>query len=358
MREAPLRLVHRGLIIVLIAFIPFATASDDSIRFLGDQHATFSDTYQHSSVVHEFVVQNDSQQTITIVEAFALTKPGTVTVEPATIQPGRRALIRVSQPVGSRLGRTAFRFAIVTDEPNRPKHRFSLSGFVQSPYDPESVHIDLGFIERKSGTTESFELFSRETTRLHLVDTASDRPGIAVAATQTGLLNEGIEVSLTLAPGLPRGILHGSVELVTNLESQPRFDASYSANVFDDVVPSENPVALGLVRAGHEVVRTIVLQSLSGEAFSIERCTNTIGEILEVSWSACDGQADGPSPCYEVRFSLSPDQVQPANGIADLYVAGDPQPVPLTVTSWVVSPHTVIKHLGSPASQGHTGVDP
>jgi len=339
-----------AVLIVSAGIVPGLGASE-SLEFIGDQHTAFADTYQHSTVMHEFVVRNDAKHPITIVEGIAVSGTGAVTFDPAPIPPGATVRIQANQPVGASLGATALRFAIVTDEPGRPKYRFSLSGFVQSPYDPETAHIDLGFIDRRENSSATFELHSREVEQLRLTTATTEHQNIDVVAEPAGLTSEGIEVRVLASPGLPRGILSGTATLTTNVTSAPRFDFSYTANVFDDVVPAENPVAFGLIRSGQEAIKDIVVQSRSGAPFVIDHATDTIGEILGVSWKPCDGRDRGPSPCFQVRFSLSPEEERMTAGTADLHVVGDPEPVPILVTSWVVSPDTVVKQLRSPTAQ-------
>ena len=340
--------------VVLLAAVLSATApaaAEDSLVFTGGRHAHFADAHQFATIEHSFEVTNTTDAAITIVQGIALSGTGVVRFDAAPIPPGGTATIAVSQPVDDRLGTTSFRFAVVTDEPGAPKHRFSLSGFVESAYDPEVVHVDLGFIDRRVETSGEFELFSREIERLRATGTATEHPEIAISTEPTGISDEGLKVRVTAGPGLPRGILYGTATLTTNVSSQPRFTFSYGANVFDDVVPEENPVEFGLVRTGQEAITTVVVRSRSDTPFDIERATNTIGEILDISWRPCDDLPDGPSPCFVVRLSLSPEEARITGGNADLWIEGDPEPVPIRVNSWVVSPEAVVKHIDLAGSE-------
>lgn len=340
-------------LVASIGIAPLHFASE-SLEFIGDRHTTFSDAYQFSAVEHEFVIRNNAAHPITIVEGIAVSGTGEVIFDPAPVPPGGTTRVRAIQPVGDNLGTTAFRFAVITDEPGRPKHRFSLSGFVQSPYDPERIHVDLGFVDRRNPNTGSFELYSREVEQLRLTTSATDNAHITVEAAPVGFVDEGLEVTATLSSNLPRGLLFGTATLTTNVPSQPRIDFTYTVNLFDDVAPKENPVAFGLIRVGQESIKTIIVESRSGTPFAIDSTDDTIGEILNVSWKPCDGRTGDTSPCFHVQFSLSPEKEQMTSGTANLHISGDPLPVPITVTSWVVSPDTIVKQFGSESqpSQG------
>lgn len=343
-------IVLRASMLAASTGIAAGLGASESLEFIGDQHAAFADTYQYSTVEHEFFIRNKTAHPITIVDWVAVSGTGTVTVEPAFVSPGSTARIMATQPVGASLGTTAFRFAVVTDEPGLPKYRFSLTGFVQSPYDPEIAHLDLGFIDRREVLSAAFELQSREVEQLRMTAAITEHQSIAVEADPTGLTSEAIKVRVTASPGLPRGIVFGGATLTTNVASQPRFEFSYTANVFDDIAPAENPVAFGLIRAGQEVIKNVTVQSRSNTPFEIERTTNTIGEILGVSWRACNDRSKTPSPCYQLRLSLSPEEVRATGGTVNLHIAGDPEPVPIKVNSWVVSSKTVVKQIGSRAA--------
>lgn len=351
--------LSRVVVLIVSIGITQSSAASETLVFVGDRHDTFEDTYQYSTVKHEFVVRNTTTHPITIVEGIAVSGTGEVTFEPTPVPPGKTASIHVRQPVGNSLGITAFRFAIVTDEPDRPKHRFSLSGFVQSPYDPESIHVDLGFVDRQNPVAGRgrFELYSREVDKLHLTTTASENQQIAVEAAPVGFVAEGLELTVTPSTKLPRGRLFGAATLMTNVPSQPRLDFTYAANVFDDVAPTENPVAFGLIRVGQEAIKIITVESRSGTPFAIDDASNTIGGILNVSWNPCDGRDSDTSPCFRVQFSLSPEKEQVTSGAVNLQISGDPLPVPIMVTSWVVSPETVVKQFGS-TTQPNPGGSP
>ena len=322
-----------------------APAAAESLEFIGDRHAAFADTYQFATVEHEFRLTNRGEREVTITDAFALSDDGQVRFDRQPIPPGGPTTVTVTQPVGDRLGTTSFRFALITDEPGSPRYRFSLSGFVQSAYDPEAVHLDLGFVDRRRGGTAQLELYSREVEHLRTAEVAADHPGFTIATEPAGLSGEGLRVRVTATPDLPRGLVFGTAVLETNVEHQPRFELSYAVNAFDDVVPAANPVAFGLVRAGTEAIETVEVRSRSGADFEIEHASSSLGDILEVSWRPCEGGDNRPSSCFEVRLSLSPEQPRITDGSAELYIVGDPEAVPIKISAWVIDPGTAVKQL-------------
>ena len=186
-----------------------------TLKFVGDQHTTFADAYQYSTLDREFVVSNRTDTPITIIDGIAVSGTGEVTYDPEPIAPGATTKIHVTQPVGDKLGTTSFRFAVVTDEPGNPKHRFSLSGFVQSAYDPEVISVDLGFFDGRKGVSAEFELHSREVEALRLTSASTEHRSVTIDASQTGLASEGLAIRLSAQPGLPRGLFHGVGTLET-----------------------------------------------------------------------------------------------------------------------------------------------
>ena len=106
--------------VVCMTSIALAAASvwaADSLVCVGERQASFGDVHQFSTVRHTFTIRNDSDHPVAIVTGIAVSGTGRVTFDPATIRPGDTTTVEASQPVGDDLGTTAYRFAVVTDEP-------------------------------------------------------------------------------------------------------------------------------------------------------------------------------------------------------------------------------------------------
>jgi len=99
----------------------------------------------------------------------------------------------------------------------------------------------------------------------------------------------------------------------------------YRANVIGDVVPSENPLQLGVTRLGEVLSKEIRLQSTSGRAFEVDDVIDSSGMF---GWSvdSCVESAEG---CRRLVLRLAPEVPQPLVGNLRVHLVGDPDPITL-----------------------------
>ncbi len=275
------------------------TGVPGALVFTEDPNQTFPDSYQHAVVEHVFTAENRGRLPVAIEQSLAVRGSAELTAEPAVVEPGGRVKVRVRQPLESEIGHASFRYALITDEPGVSRYRFTLSGFVQSAYDPERPAFDLGFVDRDRRARSSLEIYSREVDRLELLGVTTGEAAILVEVSRAGIAEEGLLLTAVLEPGAALGTLTGTVTLKTNVVNQATLEIPLSAQVFGDLVPSEHPIAIGLVRVSEHVTKDIVLRSRSGRPFSIERIEDR-GGVLATDATPCSGTS--PSDCWVVRL--------------------------------------------------------
>jgi hypothetical protein len=319
-----------------------------ALVFADDPHQEFADSYQFGVVEHEFAAVNRGLRPVVIEQALAVRGDALVVAEPTVVAPGAGVRIRVSQPLATSLGRAAFRYALVTDEPGVSRYRFSLSGFVQSAYDPERPVLDLGMVDRDQGARASVELGSREVDRLELLAAATDGAPIRVETSPTGVVGEALVVTAILEPSAPLGTVAGTITLTTNVEHQPTVEIPLTAQVFGDLVPSEHPIAFGLVRVSDHVTKDITLASRSGRAFTIEAIDGGVGPVTTDA-APCSG--DSPADCWVVRVMVNASAPTSIGGILLISTDRQDETVPLSYGGLVVGRETVIRQLDAGQDQ-------
>jgi len=318
------------------------TGVPGSLVFIGDPRQVFADSYQHSVVEHVFTAENRGPHPVTIEQALAVRGSAELTAEPAVIAPGGQLTVRVRQPLGSEVGQTAFRYALITDEPGVSRYRFSLSGFVQSAYDPERPVFSFGFVERARGARSSLEIFSREVDRLELGGVAIDHPAVRVESSRAGVAEEGLLLTAILDPSAPLGALSGTVTLTTNVSNQVTVEIPWSSQVFGDLVPSEHPIALGLIRVSELLTRDITLRSRSGRRFSIDRIED-LGGGVTTDAAPCSGT--GPADCWVIRLVVDTASPGMLGGTLRIVTDQDDETLPLSYGGIVIGRDTTIRQL-------------
>jgi hypothetical protein len=310
-----------------------------------DPHATFEDTYQQSTLAHRFLLRNSGPRPITIVETHDPQGSAQLTLKEKVLPPGAEGELAVTQPLGDRLGKVNFRYSLVTDEPDRPRYRVSMSGFVESAYDPETLSFSFPMADRDQEATAEHDLFSREVPRLEILAMTGLPDFLEVrVAGRAGLSGEGVALKALLKPGAPLGLQSGSLELRTNVPQQPVLTLRWSANVFADIVPSANPVNLGLVRAGESLRAELVLKSRRAQAFEVTGVEDPSGRL---TWSraACDPAVAG---CQKLVLTCRSDEPTTLRGEIRILFGGPADPIPLSYVGRFVSPHATIKDLQVP----------
>ena len=310
-----------------------------------EPHSRFDDRYQFETVGRTFELSKSGTAPVRITQAIALDGTGRISVDPMLLPPGGGARIEVQQPLGDRLGEVAFRYALLTDEPGADRYRFSLSGFVQSAFDPERPRFEFGNLDRARGGRAEIGLASREVDRLRILSVEEAPPFLQLSWSEPGGPEGQVDLVATLAPGAPQGLLAGSVRLRTNVPSQPLVAVQYVAQVFGDVVPSRNPVPLGAIRIGESAVAVVHFESRSGRLFSLAPAAPEGAKSpLELAFRDCAGAAPSAA-CRELEVRFTPLVPGPISGIIELRVAGDSAPLPLIYTGLAILPDTVIQQL-------------
>ncbi|HLA79322.1 MAG TPA: hypothetical protein VJU18_17225 [Vicinamibacteria bacterium] len=310
-----------------------------------DPHAQFEDAYQQAMLTHRFLLRNPGPRPITIVETYDPQGSAQLTLKDKVMPPGAEDELVISQPLRDRLGKVTFRYSLVTDEPDRPRYRMSLSGFVESAFDPEAPSFSFPMADRDRETTAEHNLFSREVERLEVLGMTGLPSFLEVRiAGRAGLSGEGLALKALLKPGAPLGLRTGTFELRTNVVQQPILSVRWSANVFADIVPSANPVNLGLVRAGEGLRGEVVLKSRQRQAFEVTTVEDPAGRL---AWSrvACDPPEKG---CQKLALTCRSDEPATLQGEIRVFFSGHAEPIPLRYVARFVSPHAAIKDIRIP----------
>lgn len=314
-----------------------------TLVFVDEPHFHFGDVYQFETVERVFTVRNDGPDMVIVEEAIAVRGGALVSVDPPNIPPGQVATISVNQPVEDGLGKTSFRYALITDEPGVARYRFSLSGFVQSAYDPERLTLDLGRLDRGRGGTAEIELASREVERLEVFGIVSELPPYLELTTgQTGIAGDRVVVKARVHSGAPLGVNFGEARLETNVPNQPVMILSYRAEVFGDVVPSEHPIAMGLLQVGAIAVKQFAITSRSESPFCVISVRDS-GDHLGIEVAPCNNVE--PDVCYVIRLSASVEQPGLFGGVLEVDLEDSTETIPLTYGGVAVPEGTRVKQL-------------
>ena len=311
-----------------------------------EPHRWFGDRYQGQTVRQQFRFTNRGQRPVRVVERVDVRGSAEIEVDPTTISPGESGTVSITQPLSGLLGQVGFRYAVITDEPGGPRYRMTLSGFVQSAFDPEVPRVLFGMVDRAAGGRVEFELFSREVPRLVLVSVGEPPSFLRLEEIgRAGVADEGLRLRATLTPGAPLGHLAGTLRLRTNVDHQPEVRVPFEGAVFDDVFPSESPVQFGLAYTGGPLTKRLVLESRSGRPFRVDRVVDSNGK-LEATATACGGEERAAAACQEIELSWPEPTAGALRGTLRIELVDPAVPLELSYVGLVVSAGTPVERLG------------
>ncbi len=299
----------------------------------------FADTYQFRIVECSLAFDNAGNRPIHLSNARATKKGDAVAPSGVVIPAHGVAYLKATIDVGDAAGRTAHQFEIDTDEPGQPHRYAEARGFVASVLDESRPTIDFGVIEIGPKMPERETLLdSREVEGFRVTGIIATPPYL-----DASIAGDGKTVRVRFKSDAPWG-LHQTdrIELSINAPQQRRASILIKSDVHGDVVPADNPFALGLMRTGNKNEFLIRLTSRSGSDFQ----TGAV-ELERVKGSAavvpCAPAAKG---CKMVRLRIGADQpTGQIGGIIHVELPGFQQRLPIYVWGMLLTPQTQVKDL-------------
>ena len=322
---------------------PSPTPTPPPLLEIAQPSATFGEVYGGAVLTHRFAIRNRGSRPVRIEAVHAVSPRGRATAHPEVVPAGSEGYVEVEQPTEGRLGQASFRFALRADD--GPERKLALTGFIQSAYDPDQPALDLGTLP--PGGSGGLELFSREADRLEVRGVEGAPPFLTVDANgRAGAAGEGVALRLGVAPGAPLGFHSGTVRLRTNVEAQPEVAIVWRANVYEDVVPSESPLDLGVVREGQRFAKLVRLERRSGAALEVER-VEAAGADVTVEVEPCP---EPKASCRAVRMTGEGPATGAGLGGTITVTMKDARPLTLPFSGIRVGPYTTVKDLGELAA--------
>lgn len=258
------------------------------------QHANFEPATIFSTVKQTYTLFNDGNKPVVIRDWKAISGHGEAIGLPESIQPGHSHQFQVALTLPGRLGESAFRFALFSDEAGVDRYRFTLSGFVFSLTSPEHALLDFGKVSAgKSGRLE-VTLSAREKTALALTG-VSDTPDWLEASVSGATVVARIRDDATL------GIKAGTITLATNLAQQPHVEITAKAIVEGNLVPSSYALGFRPSEVGNTVTAGLEL-NYNGKA-ALEDLDVDVPKDWSVRRSKCLSGKKAGSDCIRITLS-------------------------------------------------------
>jgi hypothetical protein len=163
---------------------------------------------------------------------------------PAIVAPKTSVNIPVTVAVGMEIGSQRHTFAIDTDMAKRPRISVPVRFFALSILDDPSPKIEFGTVNtNESAPIRKVALASREVSDFR-IERVIESPEFATAKVEP----DGRTLSITAKADASWGVHEGLIRVALNSATQAEAWIEVKANVHGDVIPSSNPIDLGLFR--------------------------------------------------------------------------------------------------------------
>ncbi len=196
-------------------------------------------------------------------------------------------------------------FNIDTDSPKRPKLQVLVHLFGLSVLDDAGPKVNLGTIDTdKTPAAKTIALSSREVPGFH-IERVIAVPDFVTAK----ILPDGHTLEIAGNTVAPWGLQTGYVKLKLNSTVQPEAWIQVTADVHGDVVPSQNPIELGVIQ--NSAILPVVVQFKSRDGKPVHLGAIAVNGIkAKVSKDICVGD---PKGCAQVSVTL--DDTQPGGRV-------------------------------------------
>jgi len=291
-------------------------------------------------------LSNLSDHPIRVTGVRALKEGFSAAITSVVVPPHGKAYLSVAVDVGNAAGAFAYPFRIETDETGKVEHGLRVYGFALTDIDPLKPELDLGVVDLgKPMQKQSIALTSNAAADFRILKVI-DKPAWVDAA-----IVKGNTLEVSARKDSPLGLSDGYVKLAIHAAKQKEAWVHIKADVHSDVVPSANPLDMGLMRFGNENKFLIRLTSRAGKDFRVGKI-----ELQDVKG------ATSISPCIPAEkacqmVSLTVSDEQPSGTVKGrLWVDLPDQKQRLPINLWglIVAKDFKIGTIGDPTQSDGT----
>lgn len=311
-----MRRVARLLVALLapMAATPALAQGWVNIVFPNREH-NFGTVARGSKIHHSFKVVNTLQQEIHIVTFRPKCGCTDVKLGAQTIPPGTQTVIEAVVDTTKFVGPKESGLTLVIDRPVFQEIDFRLNCFIRGDLTLTPGEVNFGVVNRSGGKAEGISLLyvgaqtdwavtKMQTLSNHVTARLTEQPRSAGSPITYAL-------SVTLNPSAPVGILKDEITLFTNDPTSPTIPVSVSAVVQSNVTVTPSVMALGQVRAGESIERTILVRS--NQPFLVAGMKSNKPEF------ALAPAGDKPAPLHQLKATFkAPSQPGPFHAVIEV----------------------------------------
>ncbi|MEP6605875.1 MAG: hypothetical protein ABJA60_07125, partial [Nitrosospira sp.] len=343
--ESRIMMVALGMGLFLLASA--ATSSSN----LTTTPCDFGEIYAFGTVSCEIALTNASDRPIRVFDFEPTKTSGSVTPSSVTVLPHSQSYVKGTINVGNASGLLRFPFRFKTDESGHENGDAFIRGFVSSALADPKLALDFGVVDLATKSAEKrISLSSQETATFRIAKIVSTPEWLKASVAE-----DGFTIIASIRPDAAWGLHNDDIKLAIETPNQKEAWVPVKADVHGEIVPSVNPLDMGLIRFGNRNEQLIHLTSRSGKKFKVGtlKLDGFKGTVKDVP---CVPKSVG---CHSIRLTVADDQ--PFGAMRGTILVGFPEyakSLPIAVGAVIVGKDYKVDKLDSESAYNGTSKIP
>lgn len=311
----------------------------------------FGDIYATTPATCEIAFANSGDTPLHVKDFQVVSGSGTATPPELVIPPHATAQVRMQIDTSKSSGRNSY-IVLFDSEPKATRRSTKVNGYVLSALDQSLPQIELGVVDLAKGkAARDYPLSSREVADFKIMKVVDAPSWLNVDVTQ-----DGHALSVAVPSDAVWGLQEDYIRIALNTPRQKEALVKVKADLHGDVVPSANPLDIGVVHLGDRNEALVRLNSLSHKAFKVGRIKvdgfKATTKLLPCQPVAVD--------CKMIRLAVSKQQPTGSlKGIMSVELPDYKRTLPIATWGFLVPKDYKVRKFGedaaqSPASAGAT----
>jgi hypothetical protein len=206
--------------------------------------------------------------------------------------------------------------------------RIPLKGFIRTDFEINPPAVSFATVEQGRGTTKSVILRSMRP-GMQITGVRATNPLVKPEVRQRG--SSEFEIAVALDPSAPLGDVRDLLSIRTNDPSNPELQVEVSGKVEPDLVVTPQQLALGNMRPGVPVVKSIIIRG--ARPFVIDKLErDTELDVWKSKYSR------DSKNLHTINLTMTPpDQPGDYTEVFTISIPGRPEPIKIKATGTIIS---------------------
>jgi hypothetical protein len=283
----------------------------------------FGQIYKGEKVEHIYKFENQGDDTLEIKKVKLSCGCTAVILTDKTIPPGKTGEIKTTFNSGSNRGNIKKTISVLSNDPNTPNYKLTISGQIIEEINIKPVNINFGSIFLDKGTDKTVAVTIKSQTepdfKINKITPSKPFIDASIAEEKDG---EYI-INVTLKDYRKIGRFSGKIHLETNNQKQQKAIIPFFGEIAGDVTAYPKRIYYGIVTEGKELTQKVFVK-INKEGIKVLD-TKLTPDFLSIKIDEKYGQNN---PHCLIKITLPKDAaIGKLNGLLELHTNSKQQPV-------------------------------